>query len=264
LKKINAQDNSNREKFIMPGYHHKVLVVDGETRAGKAILTILEAEKLESVYADTGEAGLEKLKSSGQPFSLIICDQGMIGMESQDFLEHAQRSHPDTIRFLVTGSLDMQNIINAVNKGCVHKYLLTPLENDTILQAINWGIEQYELFLNNEKFFVVAKKQNTKLYELNCQLMEETKSYDNELKNLDNEVKSIAAELKAMNSKKVITPAQIMDTLQTFLQSQEKTGQEKLNELFSQTIKALFEDFNDLALGNGFEMPKPGAGRSND
>ncbi len=38
----------------------------------------------------------------------------------------------------------------------------------------------------------------------------------------------------------------------------DEKGQEILNDLFAQTITTLFNDFNDLALGNGFEMPPLG------
>jgi len=248
----------------MPGYHHKVLVVDGEARSGKAILSILEAEKLQSVYADNAGDGLEKITGSSQPFSLIICDQDMTGMAGTKFLEQARKHNPEAIRILIAGNLDIQTIINAVNKGCVQKYLSPPLDNnDTIRQAICWGIEKYDFSLNNEKLLVLAKKQNTKLYELNCKLMEKTKQENKEMTALDNELESISAELEAMNSTKPMTPAQVMEALQAFLNSQGKTGQEKLNELFPQTIKTLFNEFSDLALRNGFEMPELFGG-SND
>ena len=86
--------------------------------------------------------------------------------------------------------------------------------------------------------------------------MEKTKHQNHEMTALDNDIETIEAELKTMNSTKIMTPAQIMDALQTLVKSQGKTGQDKLNELFSHTIKVLFADFNDLALRNGFEMPE--------
>ena len=247
----------------MQGYHHKILIVDGEAKAGKSFLNILETEKIKFVYVDNAKAGLEKISSASQPFSLIICDQGTTGMTGTKFLEQVRKNKPDTIRILISKNLDMQTIINAVNQGHVQKYLSTPLDHDTIFQAIYWGIEQYELFLNKENLFLLAKKQNTKLYELNCELMEKTKRQNKEMTTLDNELEAIETKVKSMHSTKTMTPGQIMEVLQTFVSSQENAGQEKFSELFSQTIKTLFNEFSDLALRNGFEMPEP-TGGSND
>jgi DNA-binding NtrC family response regulator len=148
---------------MISGYQHRVLVVDDEAPIGKAIGRLLEIEKLEYVYVNSGESALESLKKAAQPFSLIISDQRMPGMPGTQFLEHAKRLNPETIRFLITGHSDMQTIINAVNKGAVQRYIAKPWKNDEMVQAIQYGIGQYERFLEDKALITLAKKQNAKL-----------------------------------------------------------------------------------------------------
>lgn len=245
-------------------HRHKVLVVDDEAQVGKAICRILKMEKLESVYADSGESALESIKTAVQPFSLILSDQQMPGMQGTQFLEHAKRLNPETIRFLLTGYSEMQTIINAVNKGSVQGYLSKPWDNDEIIQAIRSGIGQYERFLESENLISLAKKQNAKLYELNCELMETAKSHSKELKAIDTEIDAIETQLKKLASHKTLNPTLIMNQLQEILDPLGEKGQGMLNELFSQAINALFNDFNDLSLRNGFELPLPVRGGAYD
>ncbi len=238
-------------------HQHHILVVNDEAQVGKALCRILEMEKLESVYADSGESALDSIKTADQPFSLIISDQRMPGMQGTQFLEHAKKLNPETIRFLLTGYSEMQIIINAVNKGSVQGYLSKPWDKDEIIKAIRSGIKQYERFLENKNLISLAKKQNAKLYELNCELMEKAKIHSKELKAIDTEIDAIETQFKKLASHKALDPTLIMNQLQEILDPLGEKGQEMLNELFSQAINALFKDFSDLSLRNGFELPVP-------
>ncbi len=237
------------------GYQHRVLVVDDDDLIGKSICRLLKIENLESVYSNSGESALESLKTAGQPFSLIISDQQMSGMQGTQFLEHAKRLNPETIRFLITGHSEIQTIINAVNKGAVQRYIAKPWDNKEMVQAIWYGIGQYERFLEDKALITLAKKQNAKLYELNCELMETTKAHTKELLVIDAEIEAIETQLKELNLHTTVSSPGTMEELQKIVAPFCEKGQEMLNELFVQAITGLFNDFNDLSLGNGFEMP---------
>jgi len=252
-------------------YKHTVLVVaaaaedtdEDQAMSNRAIPTILETEKIEYVSADSADSALENLKKTSRPFSLIISDQRIEGMQGTQFLEHAKKLNPAAIRFLVTGYSEMQTIINAVNKGSVHGYISKPWDRDEMVKAIRSGIAQYEQFLENKNLITLAKKQNTRLYELNCELMETAKTHNKILKTLDTEITAIETEQKNAPGK-TMSPYQIMGDLQAAIDSSGEKGQEILNKIFSQTINILFSSFNDLAQNNGFEMPFPDKAGSKD
>jgi response regulator RpfG family c-di-GMP phosphodiesterase len=243
---------------MISDYQHRVLVVDDQEQIGKTICRLLEMKNLESVYVDSGEAALAHLKTEGQPFSLIISDQRMPGMQGTQFLEHAKQLHPETVRFLITGHSDMQTIINAVNKGAVQRYISKPWANEEMIQAIQYGIGQYEQFLENKALITLAKKQNAKLYELNCELMETAKAQTKQLRVIDTEIAAIEQQLKELTLQATLSPSGVMEELQKMVTPRGEKGQTLLANLFAQTITALYKNYNDLSLGNGFEMPPPG------
>ncbi|WDP86990.1 MAG: response regulator [Desulfobacter sp.] len=137
---------------------------------------VLEDLGLGFIHDETGEEGLESVRKATTPFSLVLCDQRMPGMKGSQFLAKVKEISPETIRVLITGYSDIKTIIRAVNKGAVQRYISKPLKNDDITQTIRSGIAQYEKYLESQQLYGVAKKQNKKLYELNCELMEATKA----------------------------------------------------------------------------------------
>jgi len=101
--------------------NHTILVVDDEAKAIEKIVGTIDAE---ITFAAGGAEGIEKIKSAPVPFSLIISNQRMPGMKGYEFLEKAREITPDSVRVLVTGYSDMDAIIDAVNRGAIHRYIL--------------------------------------------------------------------------------------------------------------------------------------------
>lgn len=149
-----------------------VLIVDDEIQIGRVIASLLKNIAVASVYASNGLEALETLKSSPKPFALIIADQRMPGMSGTEFFERASDIAPNSIRFMITGYADVRSMIDAVNRGSIHKYAIKPWDNEDFLASVKEGLEQYELAEENIRLFRLAKQQNTKLVELNRMLNE--------------------------------------------------------------------------------------------
>ncbi|MBL0218415.1 MAG: response regulator [Myxococcales bacterium] len=70
-------------------------------------------------------------------FDALISD---FNLESEsdglDLLQHARMSHPDVVRFLVTGNRDIDVATRAVNEGSVHRYFLKPWDDDRLRSAL--------------------------------------------------------------------------------------------------------------------------------
>ena len=136
---------------------HSVLVVDDEELVAKNIERLLGIIKVKFVYASNGKDGLAIIKKAKKPFSIIISDQRMPGMRGHEFLGKVKEISPDTLRFLTTGYSDMDAIINAVNKGAIHRYIAKPWNTKDFLETIKVGLKKYELVLENEHFLKLAK-----------------------------------------------------------------------------------------------------------
>ena len=236
-------------------YQHKVLVVDRDDAVGKTIDRILAAQKIEYHYAADGESALALIKTAKKPFSILITGQDLNGMDGIQLLEQAKLLTPDTSRFLMMSNTQTAPLISAVNKGAIQRYIARPLDNDDLTEAITSGIKRYDIFLDSEKLLNLAKTQNTKLYDLNCELMEATKYHDQEIRRLDADNESIEKEIKALLSKESIDPDALSAQIRETIKTDSGVDLKKAEVLFSKTIQTLYARFNDLAQRNGFEMP---------
>ncbi|MBT7713904.1 MAG: response regulator [Deltaproteobacteria bacterium] len=91
----------------------------------------------------SGKDALEQLKNSEGAVSLIISDQRMPQMTGAQFFEEANKISPSAIRFLLTGYSDMEAVIDAVNKGEIHRYLTKPWNDDDLILQVRQGLEQF-------------------------------------------------------------------------------------------------------------------------
>jgi response regulator RpfG family c-di-GMP phosphodiesterase len=113
-----------------------------------------------------GAEGLACLEANKESISLIISDQRMPGMSGSEFLEQAKRIRPEIIRILLTGYSDVSAIIDAVNKGEIHRYFTKPWNDEQLLAQVDQSLEQYELVLENRRLQALVQSQNKQLYEL--------------------------------------------------------------------------------------------------
>jgi DNA-binding NtrC family response regulator len=57
-------------------------------------------------------------------------------MDGLDLLQHVRVQYPDVVRFLVTGSTDLQVAMRAVNEGACHRYFLKPWSDDKLRDSL--------------------------------------------------------------------------------------------------------------------------------
>ncbi|MBW2339988.1 MAG: response regulator [Deltaproteobacteria bacterium] len=132
-------------------YKHKLLLVDDEESITKALQRLFRKEGYEIHTALSGQEGLEVLKEAKKSFSLIISDQRMPGMTGAQFLEKAKNIFPNAKRILLTGYSDIDAIVDAINKGEIHRYLAKPWNDDDLLIQTRQILEQMELEERNQK-----------------------------------------------------------------------------------------------------------------
>ncbi len=155
---------------MTPMYQHSILLVDDEISITRSLERIFRKEAYKIFTASSGKEGLELLNTLETPVSLIISDQRMPEMSGAQFLEKARKIFPDAGRYLLTGYSDMDAVIDAVNKGEIHRYLTKPWNDDDLLIQVRQSLEQYELVLENRRLLELTNTQNRELNELNNNL----------------------------------------------------------------------------------------------
>ena len=121
--------------------NQKILFVDHEPAALNCYRQMLES-KFAIATAGSGEEGLVSLRDHG-PFAVVISDMQMTGMDGVQFLKRVRQVAPSTIRLLLTGSLDLNGAVNAVNEGCVFRLLIKPCEDSLLTEAITTALDCY-------------------------------------------------------------------------------------------------------------------------
>jgi response regulator RpfG family c-di-GMP phosphodiesterase len=94
--------------------------------------------------APGGKEGLEALTQQG-PFSVIVSDLRMQGMDGVQFLSRAREIAPESVRILLTGYAELETAIDAINQGNVFRFLTKPCKAQDLLKAIFDGVRQYDL-----------------------------------------------------------------------------------------------------------------------
>ena len=141
-------------------YKHTLMFVDDERAITKALHRLFRKDGYHILTASSGMEGLELLEKAKNPISLIISDQRMPQMNGAQFLERAKKIFPDAIRFLLTGYSDMDAVVDAVNKGEIHRYLTKPWNDDDLLLQVRQSLEQFELLVENRRLLKLTNRQN--------------------------------------------------------------------------------------------------------
>ncbi len=236
-------------------FPHKVLVVDDDPQVVDTIGELLENDSIKYLSANSGPDALKLIKKTKPPFSLIIADQRMEEMQGTQLLEQAKKISPDTQRFLLTASSDITIIINAVNKGAIQGYIQKPWETNQIRSAIASGLKHFEHCLENDKLLRLATDQNSKLYDLNCELMETATCHNNEIQALEKEIGALQAKIKELTPTQDITLPALIKLLDKETGQQDSVDTQKVQSVLDETIRSLYDRFNEIANRNGFEMP---------
>lgn len=95
--------------------------------------------------ATRGSEALKLLSST--PFDIVVADYQMPEMDGADFLERVQRDHPQTMRFILSGQLDPDDIIRLSVPA--HQCFSKPLGLDVFRQTIRRVCALRDLLAND-------------------------------------------------------------------------------------------------------------------
>jgi len=80
-----------------------------------------------------------------EPFSVVVSDMRMPGMDGAAFLSRARALSPDSVRVLLTGYADLESAIAAINGGRIFRFLTKPCSPDDLIACLTLAAEQYRL-----------------------------------------------------------------------------------------------------------------------
>ncbi len=125
-------------------YKHTILCVDDEIDNVEALERLFR-KKYTVLKAVSGKEALRILDQHPEPISLIITDQRMPEMTGVELLEQSIKTHPQTVRILLTGYTDLESVIMAVNQGQIYRYLTKPWDPNDLSLAVDRATERYSM-----------------------------------------------------------------------------------------------------------------------
>ena len=115
-----------------------VLVVDDEVRSQEAMRRTLEDDCRVLVAGDTTQA---RALMERHDVAVVLCDQRMPGQTGVEFLKELREHWPDTVRILVSGYTDSQDIISGVNEAGIYQYVLKPWTPSHLMATVAGAVE---------------------------------------------------------------------------------------------------------------------------
>ncbi len=121
----------------------KMLVVDDEPDNLDLLYRTFRRD-FNVLKAESGMRALELLAQEGE-VAVIISDQRMPEMKGTEFLSKTVPQFPDTMRIILTGFTDVEDLVEAINSGQVYRYITKPWDPNELKAVVQRAAETYEL-----------------------------------------------------------------------------------------------------------------------
>ncbi|NEQ96967.1 MAG: SpoIIE family protein phosphatase [Cyanothece sp. SIO2G6] len=119
----------------------KLLIVDDETDNLDLLYRIFR-QQYQVFRADSAFKALDILKEQGE-MAIIISDQRMPRMKGTELLSRTVEPYPDTIRIVLTGYTDAEDLVEAINTGQVFKFVTKPWKTPDLQAIVKQAAETY-------------------------------------------------------------------------------------------------------------------------
>lgn len=121
----------------------KLMVVDDEPDNLDLLYRTFRRE-FQVFKADGALKALELLDTEGE-MAVIISDQRMPVMNGTEFLSKTVDRFPDTIRILLTGYTDVEDLVEAINSGKVFKYITKPWNPENLKAVVQQASDTFKV-----------------------------------------------------------------------------------------------------------------------
>ena len=188
---------NNDQQAVFFAEKDKILFVDDDPVNTEHFVLSFE-EEYDIITATSGEEALDIFQQ--QPdISVVISDQRMDGMTGVELLSTIYARYPDTVRIIITGYVDVSDIIDAINRGHIYQYVLKPWDIVQLRLILEQATQTWRLTRENQQLADALREKNRLLEEANIRLTNSETRLRNLSGNLlharEDEQKRIALEL---------------------------------------------------------------------
>jgi len=139
-----------------------LLVVDDEGYVLDTLSALLAAE-FKVFTANSADAA--KHHFAHEQVDMILADQRMPGTTGVQLLEWVREHSPKTIRLMMTGLARLEDAVDAINCGQVHRYLFKPWRADELLATLRSAAHTFKLERSHDQLLGELRRLNLQLEE---------------------------------------------------------------------------------------------------
>jgi serine phosphatase RsbU (regulator of sigma subunit) len=153
--------------------------------------------------ASSAREGLEIMEQ--RTIQLVITDQRMSDMGGIEFLQKILTLHPDSMRMIMTASVDNDAIIQAINKGNIYRYVSRPWIREDLKLSIDSAMEVYNLKIQNRNLIDYLEEAKLNLEQ---KVIERTREIEQQRMNITDSIHYASRIQKAL-----MLPSEKLDKL---------------------------------------------------
>lgn len=173
-----------------------LLVVDDEPYIVSTLAALLSSE-FEVLTADSGEAARRQLLA--RDVDLVLTDQKMPRMSGVELLEWVRTNCPKTVRLLMTGFAELEEAVEAINRGQIYRYISKPWRTEDLLETLNAAARTFKLERSHEQLLQELHEVNDRLRNLNQELENRVAERTRQLDSRKRELEDLNHELEQKN-----------------------------------------------------------------
>jgi diguanylate cyclase (GGDEF)-like protein len=138
-----------------------LLVVDDEPYILATLSILLKSADYEVITASSGEAAQQLFAQ--HPIDIILSDQKMPRMNGIELLEWVRIHHPRTVRLLMTGFAELENAVDAINRGQVFRYVFKPWKTEQLEETLETAARTFRLERRHDELVHELQTMNEEL-----------------------------------------------------------------------------------------------------
>ncbi len=144
---------------------YQIMLVDDEDYILKALhrTLSLNTDWQVETYEDPREA-LRRARTT--VFDAVVTDFMMPEMNGVELLQEIRELQPDAIRILLTGVIDIETVMSAINKAGAFRFIPKPWEDEQLLEALREGMRFHDILLENRILAQKVREQEKALQSL--------------------------------------------------------------------------------------------------
>jgi two-component system NtrC family sensor kinase len=158
----------------MMNEQEKVLMIDDEEGLRYVFSRQLRSAGYAVETAENGLVAVEKMRE--QEYGVIVTDMKMPKLDGMGVIQHAKKLLPEAELIVLTGHGSLENALEAFKTGNVFEYLLKPLEDISLLDAVvGRAFERRRLRRHNRQLFDQLQQAYEELKQKSEQLIQTEK-----------------------------------------------------------------------------------------